>query len=150
MAHPDEDLAREAFAAFGRGGLEGLRRQYLAEDVRFHCHGRGLLAGNYQGAARVPGAGTFTGRHWLARDLAAAIMRWEQVPDLPLFANNTAFVHEMDASAICDVARDSDYVRVQVLTPAGVLDPGKQPGAGTPRHKHMSARLERLPAGCSA
>jgi hypothetical protein len=127
MAHPDEDLVREDFAPFGRGGLEALRRQ-----------------------ARVLVAGTFTGRRRLARDLAAAIMRWEQVPDPPLFADNTAFVHEMDAGAICDVARDSNYVRVQVLTPVGVLDPDKQPGVGTLRHKHMSARLERLLAGCSA
>jgi hypothetical protein len=35
------------------------------------------------------GAGTFPDRHQLARDLAAAVMRWEQVPDLALFRNNT-------------------------------------------------------------
>jgi phenylpyruvate tautomerase PptA (4-oxalocrotonate tautomerase family) len=74
-------------------------------------------------------AGTFADRHSLARDLAAAVMRWEQVPDLPLFANNTAaFIHDMDAAAISNVVGDSDYVRVQVLTPAGVLDRDKQLG----------------------
>lgn len=74
-------------------------------------------------------AGTFADRHALARELAAAVMRWEQVPDLPLFANNTAaFIHDMDASAISNVAGDSNYVRVQVLTPAGVLDRDKQLG----------------------
>jgi phenylpyruvate tautomerase PptA (4-oxalocrotonate tautomerase family) len=74
-------------------------------------------------------AGTFADRHSLARDLAAAVMRWEQVPDLPLFANNTAaFIHDMDAAAIANVVGDSDYVRVQVLTPAGVLDRDKQLG----------------------
>ena len=74
-------------------------------------------------------AGTFADRHVLARDLAAAVMRWEQVPDLPLFADNTAaFIHDMDATAISNVAGDSDYVRVQVLTPAGVLDRDKQLG----------------------
>jgi phenylpyruvate tautomerase PptA (4-oxalocrotonate tautomerase family) len=73
--------------------------------------------------------GTFPDRHTLARDLAAAVMRWEQVPDLPLFANNTAaFIHEMDAAAISNVAGNSNYVRVQVLTPAGVLDREKQLG----------------------
>jgi phenylpyruvate tautomerase PptA (4-oxalocrotonate tautomerase family) len=56
-------------------------------------------------------------------------MRWERVPDLPLFANNTAaFIHEMDAAAISNVAGDSSYVRVQVLTPVGVLDRDKQLG----------------------
>jgi len=56
-------------------------------------------------------------------------MRWEQVPDLPLFRNNTAaFIHELPASAIANVNGDSDYVRVQVLTPAGVLGRDKQLG----------------------
>jgi phenylpyruvate tautomerase PptA (4-oxalocrotonate tautomerase family) len=74
-------------------------------------------------------AGTFPDPHSLARDLAAAVLRWEQVPDLPLFANNTAaFIHELDAAAISNVAGDSDYVRIQVLTPAGVLDRDKQLG----------------------
>ena len=73
--------------------------------------------------------GTFPDPHTLARDLAAAVMRWEQVPDLPLFANNTAaFIHDMDAAAISNVAGDSNYVRVQVLTPVGVLDRDQQLG----------------------
>jgi hypothetical protein len=46
-------------------------------------------------------------------------MRWEQVPDLPLFATNTAaFIHDMDEAAISNVAGESKYVRVQVLTPS--------------------------------
>jgi phenylpyruvate tautomerase PptA (4-oxalocrotonate tautomerase family) len=74
-------------------------------------------------------AGTFRDRHALAQDLAAAVMRWEQVPELPLFANNTAaFIHDLDAAAISNVAGDSNYVRVQVLTPSGVLDREKQLG----------------------
>ena len=74
-------------------------------------------------------AGTFPDSHALAQDLAAAVMRWEQVPDLPLFANNTAaFIHDLDAAAISNVSGDSSYVRVQVLTPAGVLDRDKQLG----------------------
>jgi hypothetical protein len=63
--------------------------------------------------------GTFPDSHTLARDLAAAVMRWEQVPDLPLFTNNTAaFIHDMDPGSISNVAGDSNYVRVEVLTPA--------------------------------
>ena len=74
-------------------------------------------------------AGTFPHSHTLARDLAAAVMRWEQVPDLPLFAENTAaFIHDMDGAAISNVVGESNYVRVQVLTPAGVLDRDKQLG----------------------
>jgi len=74
-------------------------------------------------------AGTFTDTHRLARDLAAAVMRWEQVPDLPLFASNTAaFIHDLDPAALSNVAGESNYVRVQVLTPVGVLDREKQLG----------------------
>jgi phenylpyruvate tautomerase PptA (4-oxalocrotonate tautomerase family) len=73
--------------------------------------------------------GTFPDPHTLARDLAAAVMRWEQVPDLQLFASNTAaFIHDLDAAAISNVAGDSNYVRVQVLTPVGVLDRERQLG----------------------
>ena len=38
--------------------------------------------------------GTFADTHALARDLAAAVMRWEKVPELSLFKKNTAaFIH---------------------------------------------------------
>jgi|SRR5467141_2541122 len=73
--------------------------------------------------------GTFNDKHTLAKDLAAAVMRWEKVPDLALFRNNTAaFVHDMPADSISNVAGESNYVRVQVLTPVGVLDRDKQVG----------------------
>jgi phenylpyruvate tautomerase PptA (4-oxalocrotonate tautomerase family) len=73
--------------------------------------------------------GTFARPQDLARDLAAGVMRWEQVPDIALFRNNTAaFVHDMRAESIANVAGQSDYVRVQVLTPVGVFDRDKQLG----------------------
>ncbi len=73
--------------------------------------------------------GTFADKHKLAKDLASAVMRWEQVPDLKLFRNNTAaFVHDLAPDSIANVAGDSNYVRVQVLTPVGVLDREKQLG----------------------
>ena len=56
-------------------------------------------------------------------------MRWEQVPVLALFRSNTAaFVHNVAAESIATVAGESNYVRVQVLTPVGVLDREKQLG----------------------
>ena len=72
---------------------------------------------------------TFSKKHALAKDLASAVMRWEKVPDLPLFRNNTAaFIHDLPADSVSNVAGDSNYVRVQVLTPVGVLDRDKQLG----------------------
>jgi phenylpyruvate tautomerase PptA (4-oxalocrotonate tautomerase family) len=65
-------------------------------------------------------AGTFEDKHSLAQNLASAMMRWERVPDLPLFRNNTAaFIHELPAIAIANVNGESSYVRGQVLTPIG-------------------------------
>ena len=72
-------------------------------------------------------AGTFTNRHKLAQDLAATLMAVEEVPDIPMFRQNTAaFIHELPADDIANVEGASDYVRVQVLTNAGALDRDKQ------------------------
>ena len=74
-------------------------------------------------------AGTFADKHGLAQDLAKAVMRWEQVPEIPLFLDNTAaFVHDLPSDAISNAAGESGYVRVQVLTPIHVLDRDKQLG----------------------
>src|SRR5438876_10469525 len=74
-------------------------------------------------------AGTFAQKHELAQDLARAVMRWEGVPPIPLFLDNTAaFVHDLPADAISNAAGASNYVRVQVLTPISVLNSEKQLG----------------------
>jgi phenylpyruvate tautomerase PptA (4-oxalocrotonate tautomerase family) len=72
-------------------------------------------------------AGTFTDKHQLATDLAAAVMAVEQVPDIPMFRQNTAaFIHDLPAGALANVDGETNYVRIQVLTNAGALDRGKQ------------------------
>ena len=73
--------------------------------------------------------GTFKDKHALAQDLAKAVMRWEQVPEISLFSDNTAaFIHDLPGDAFSNAAGDSNYVRVQVLTPINVLDREKQLG----------------------
>ena len=73
--------------------------------------------------------GTFRDRKTLAKDLAAAVMRWEAVPPIALFKDNTAaFVHDLPSDALSNVSGDGNYVRVQVLTPVGVLNREKQLG----------------------
>jgi phenylpyruvate tautomerase PptA (4-oxalocrotonate tautomerase family) len=73
--------------------------------------------------------GTFADKHALAQSVAAAVMRWEQVPELALFKDNTAaFIHDLPGDSLSNVSGDSSYARVQVLTPAGVLDRDKQLG----------------------
>ena len=55
------------------------------------------------------------------------LMTIEQVPDIPMFRQNTAaFVHELPADSLSNVDGDSTYVRVQVLTNAAALDRDKQ------------------------
>ncbi|HLQ52023.1 MAG TPA: hypothetical protein VK129_11025 [Terriglobales bacterium] len=71
----------------------------------------------------------FADKRKLAQDLANAVMKWEQVPPLKLFKKNTAaFIHELSPDSISNAAGDGNYVRVQVLTPVGVLDRAKQVG----------------------
>ena len=72
-------------------------------------------------------SGTFADPKSLARDLAAALMKIEKVPDIPMFRKNTAaFVHDLPDGALSNVDGDGNYVRVQVLTNAGALDREKQ------------------------
>jgi phenylpyruvate tautomerase PptA (4-oxalocrotonate tautomerase family) len=74
-------------------------------------------------------AGTFADKRSLTKNLTAAMMRWEKVPPIALFRENTAaFVHELSADAMSNAAGDSNYVRVNVLTPTGVLDRDKKLG----------------------
>ena len=71
--------------------------------------------------------GTFANPSVLAQRLAATLMRLEEVPELPMFRHNTAaFVHAVPEGAISNVERESDYVRVQVLTNLGALNRAKQ------------------------
>jgi ketosteroid isomerase-like protein len=53
MAHPNEELVREGFAAFGRGDVDALQHKFFAEDVRYHVPGRSAPAGDYEGVAQV-------------------------------------------------------------------------------------------------
>lgn len=72
-------------------------------------------------------AGTFANVNGLAADAAALVKSVEQIPDIPMFRQNTAaFVHEMPRAAISNVNGEGNYVRVQVLTNAGALDREKQ------------------------
>jgi phenylpyruvate tautomerase PptA (4-oxalocrotonate tautomerase family) len=71
--------------------------------------------------------GIFDDPHALAQAVAAAVMGIEQVPDIPMFRQNTAgFVHEIPAGMLADVDGSDAHVRVQVLTNAGALDRDKQ------------------------
>ena len=73
--------------------------------------------------------GLIADRHKLAQDLARTIMRWEKVPEIPFFLDNTAaFVHELDTEAFSTAAGGSTSVRVQVTTNAGALDRDQQLG----------------------
>lgn len=72
-------------------------------------------------------AGTFADTHAVAVRAASIVKDVEQVPDIPLFRNNTAaFVHELPAASISDAVGGGDHVRVQVLTNDGALDRDKQ------------------------
>lgn len=74
-------------------------------------------------------AGTFANKRALIKALTVAIMRWEGVPPISLFRDNTAaFIHDLEPEALGNANGDSNYVRVQILTPVGVLNRDKQLG----------------------
>jgi phenylpyruvate tautomerase PptA (4-oxalocrotonate tautomerase family) len=74
-------------------------------------------------------SGTFSDKRALIKDLTAAIMRWEGVPAIPFFADNTAaFVHDLDPDALGNASGAITYVRIEVLTPVGVLNREKKLG----------------------
>jgi phenylpyruvate tautomerase PptA (4-oxalocrotonate tautomerase family) len=74
-------------------------------------------------------AGTFDDKSALATALSQAMMRWEKVPPIALFADNTAaFVRDLEPGAIGNASGAANYVRIDVLTPAGVLDREQQLG----------------------
>ena len=72
-------------------------------------------------------SGTFKDPKTLAQDLAETLMKIEQVPNIPMFRENTAaFVHDLPNGALSNVDGEGNYVRVQVLTNAGALNRDKQ------------------------
>ena len=73
--------------------------------------------------------GTFADKPALVKALTAALMKWERVPLIPWFVDNTAaFVHELPGEALGNAAGKTNYVRVEILTPVGVLDREKKLG----------------------
>jgi len=52
--------------------------------------------------------GAFADKRKLMKDLTAAMMRWEKVPPIALFRENTAaFVHELPADSLSNAAGES-------------------------------------------
>jgi phenylpyruvate tautomerase PptA (4-oxalocrotonate tautomerase family) len=73
--------------------------------------------------------GTFGNKPELTKALNEALMRWEKVPPISWFTDNTAaFIHEMEPDSLANANGDGTYVRIQVLTPVGVLDRDKKLG----------------------
>jgi hypothetical protein len=98
VAHPNEGLAREGFAAFARGDMEAVG-QFLAEDTRWHFPGQNPLSGGL-GVDPDTGATRLTDR---ARTSPAQKMLLEtspspQEPDL-----SPPHYRELPAAHRCDV-----------------------------------------------
>jgi phenylpyruvate tautomerase PptA (4-oxalocrotonate tautomerase family) len=74
-------------------------------------------------------AGTFRDKPTLTKALAEAMMRWEKVPPIDFFSSNTAaFIHELPADSLSNARGDTNYVRIEILTPVGILDREKKLG----------------------
>ena len=75
--------------------------------------------------------GTFGDPRTLAQKLASELMTIEQVPDIPMFRQNTAaFIHDLPAGNLSNVDGDSNYLRIRrVRVPQA--PPTISPGPGT-------------------
>ena len=61
----------------------------------------------------------FGDKHQLAQDLASAVMRWEAVPEIPLFADNTAaFIHDLPGDAISTAKVTVPSIRSRKVRPS--------------------------------
>jgi hypothetical protein len=77
----------------------------------------------------VPAKGTFDDKLALTKALNHALIRWEKVPLISCFLDNTAaFIHELEPDALANASGNNNCVRIQVLTPTGVLDRDKKIG----------------------
>lgn len=54
MAHPDGELARRAYEAFGKGDMQTMD-ELLADDVRWYVSGDSAVSGTYEGKQAVFG-----------------------------------------------------------------------------------------------
>ena len=69
----------------------------------------------------TPANGTFADKHQLAVDAASAVMKVEQVPDIPMFRQNTAaFVHDLPGDSLSNAEGGAD-----LCTGAGAHERGR-------------------------
>jgi ketosteroid isomerase-like protein len=55
VTHPNEDLLRKGYDAFGKGDLETLRNEVFDPNLKWHVPGRNQIAGDYNGVDEVFG-----------------------------------------------------------------------------------------------
>ncbi len=64
MGHPNEDLVRAGYAAFGAGDIESLRETYFDPGIVWHFPGNNPFSGDFEGIDAVIG--------WLGRSFEAS------------------------------------------------------------------------------
>ena len=66
---------------------------------------------------------TFGVKLALTKTLNQVLMRWEKVPLISWFLDNTAaFIPELEPDALANASGNNNCLRIQMLTPVGVLD----------------------------
>jgi ketosteroid isomerase-like protein len=53
--HPNEELIRKGYEAFGKGDLDALRNELFDPNIKWHVAGRSSVAGDYEGVDNVFG-----------------------------------------------------------------------------------------------
>ena len=55
MAHPNEDLLRKGYEAFGKGDMDTLRNEVFDSNIQWHVPGKSPIAGDFSGIDEVFG-----------------------------------------------------------------------------------------------
>src|SRR5260370_42023536 len=88
--------------------------------------------------------GTFANPKALARDLASTLMKIEQVPNIPMFRNNTAeFIHDLPDGALSNGEGDDTYSRARALSNAGAFNGEKLLSVGRHSTGLVATRARR-------
>ena len=88
-------------------------------------------------------AGTFRDPHTLATSAATTLKRIEEVPDIPMFRDTAAFIHDLPPGTMSDVDGGGEVLSAfQVLTNASALDrrAARRRGAADGAHRGCSRR----------
>ncbi|MGI0054170.1 MAG: nuclear transport factor 2 family protein [Thermoplasmata archaeon] len=108
MKESNEQVVREAYAAFSRGDMKHLRSM-MREDVIWHEPGKSLISGTYQGPTAVTGLFRKYG------ELSGGTFRVETIHDVLNSTDHAATVATVRGERNAKSMKDTDTILFRVV-----------------------------------